>query len=216
MAKREENAIRFYGAEKDRSYWMFSNFAELKMVMDGLSFPTVEHWIQYMKFVTTDPNHAEKIRKAPTPYECRKLAKMPGHTPDQDWRSKELRLMNLALFCKALQHPEFAQTLLDTGRADLVEAAPHDYFWGIGKDGTGKNWLGRLLTQLRKNLYFNKNKMVSAEETEISSTDAFTDATIPPESPAADEEDEIIDEGWDEQAQAEAELGDDDVEVEED
>ena len=31
----------------------------------------------------------------------------------------------------------------------LVENAPNDYYWGCGKDGSGKNMLGQLLMKLR-------------------------------------------------------------------
>lgn len=36
--------------------------------------------------------------------------------------------------------------------AQLVEASPHDYFWGRGVDGSGANHLGALLMRLRDEL----------------------------------------------------------------
>jgi hypothetical protein len=42
--------------------------------------------------------------------------------------------------------------LLATAAAALVEASPHDYFWGHGVDGSGANHLGLLLMRLRKEL----------------------------------------------------------------
>ena len=36
--------------------------------------------------------------------------------------------------------------------ADVVEAAPHDFFWGRGVDGSGSNHLGALLVRLRTQL----------------------------------------------------------------
>jgi diaminohydroxyphosphoribosylaminopyrimidine deaminase/5-amino-6-(5-phosphoribosylamino)uracil reductase len=40
-----------------------------------------------------------------------------------------------------------------SGRAlDLVEASPHDFFWGRGVDGSGFNHLGMLLMSVRKEL----------------------------------------------------------------
>ena len=45
--------------------------------------------------------------------------------------------------------------LLATGDAELVEDSPGEPFWGIGPDGAGLNWAGRVLmevrTQLRRN-----------------------------------------------------------------
>ena len=40
-----------------------------------------------------------------------------------------------------------------SGRAlDLVEASPHDFFWGRGVDGSGFNHLGMLLMSVREEL----------------------------------------------------------------
>ena len=43
------------------------------------------------------------------------------------------------------------QQLLDTGDAELVEGNSwNDTFWGVSaRTGKGKNWLGRLLMQVR-------------------------------------------------------------------
>ena len=38
------------------------------------------------------------------------------------------------------------------GMPDVVEAAPHDFFWGRGSDGSGSNHLGALLMRLRASL----------------------------------------------------------------
>ena len=40
-----------------------------------------------------------------------------------------------------------------SGRAlELVEASPHDFFWGRGVDGSGFNHLGMLLMAVREEL----------------------------------------------------------------
>lgn len=42
--------------------------------------------------------------------------------------------------------------LLSTAGRPLVEAAPNDFVWGRGIDGSGTNHLGVLLSQLRSSL----------------------------------------------------------------
>ncbi len=42
--------------------------------------------------------------------------------------------------------------LLAMAAAALVEASPHDHFWGLCVDGSGTNHLGLLLLRLRKEL----------------------------------------------------------------
>ena len=40
----------------------------------------------------------------------------------------------------------------ETVAAAIVEASPHDAYWGGGRDGKGSNHLGRLLMELRADL----------------------------------------------------------------
>ena len=60
--------------------------------------------------------------------------------------------MRTALLSKALQHPKFVKDLLATEKAEIIEAAPRDYYWGEGAKKTGKNMLGKLLMELRAKL----------------------------------------------------------------
>lgn len=57
--------------------------------------------------------------------------------------------MYKALKCKFTTYPHLNSMLLSTTGSVLVEASPHDLFWGGGRDGEGLNYLGRLLMQLR-------------------------------------------------------------------
>ena len=49
-------------------------------------------------------------------------------------------------------YPDRRALLLATGEEELAEAAPTDYYWGIGRDGNGQNKLGLLLMRLRAEL----------------------------------------------------------------
>lgn len=60
--------------------------------------------------------------------------------------------MYSALKCKFSTYPHLKALLLSTAGSVLVEASPHDLFWGGGRDGEGLNYLGRLLMQLRAEL----------------------------------------------------------------
>jgi N-glycosidase YbiA len=46
-------------------------------------------------------------------------------------------------------HGNIREILLSTGDELLVENAPGDYYWGCGKDGSGKNKLGEILMEVR-------------------------------------------------------------------
>ena len=53
--------------------------------------------------------------------------------------------MYSALRAKYARHEGPRELLLSTGGAKLAETSPHDFFWGRGRDGSGKNTLGSLL-----------------------------------------------------------------------
>jgi hypothetical protein len=64
------------------------------------------------------------------------------------WSHTKLDRMRSVLQVKFSQHADLRELLLSTGDARLVEDSP-DSFWGAGKNGQGKNWLGVMLVELR-------------------------------------------------------------------
>jgi ribA/ribD-fused uncharacterized protein len=55
---------------------------------------------------------------------------------------------------------ELGWELMSTGSCKLIEDSPWDKFWGIGKDGKGKNILGILLEERRAILMDQLEEMV--------------------------------------------------------
>ena len=39
-----------------------------------------------------------------------------------------------------------------TSAEDIVESAPTDYDWGVGREGTGQNRLGKIIERIRAEL----------------------------------------------------------------
>jgi|UniRef100_A0A6C0BIS6 hypothetical protein len=69
-----------------------------------------------------------------------------------DWEQVKRNVMYRALVAKFTQNPALQRLLISTGNAQLVENSPRDSYWGIGANGQGLNWLGRLLMDLRTRL----------------------------------------------------------------
>ncbi|XP_059665601.1 riboflavin biosynthesis protein PYRR, chloroplastic [Cornus florida] len=144
-------------------YGSFSNFSPHPILMlpdesgDYLSWSSVEHYYQAHKFVGVHDHVARKcvedIRSAKSPEEAARMGrKMQRLHPDlirSDWESVKIDVMYRALKCKFSIYPHLNSMLLSTAGAVLVEASPHDLFWGGGREGEGLNYLGRLLMQLR-------------------------------------------------------------------
>lgn len=138
--------IKFY--DQDGEYGYLSNFYPSRIYIDNKWYATVEHAYQAAK--TYDETEIKRIRQAKTPAEAKRLGQKVELRSDWDLRKKFF--MKECLIAKFTQHHELRQKLLDTGIEQLVEDSPIDYYWGCGSDGTGKNVLGKLLMEIRKEL----------------------------------------------------------------
>ena len=143
--------IYFYGT-REHPYGCFSNFSRHGFELDGIWWPTSEHYFQAQKFVTTDSAWFEKIQTAKTPKEAAKMGRSRAHPLRDDWEQVKDEIMYFGLVQKFATHEELQQILLNTKDEAIVENSPIDYYWGCGKDGTGKNRLGEILMRVRETL----------------------------------------------------------------
>ena len=156
-----DNRILYY--ERDRAGFRFlSHFWPSPFVLDGETWPTVEHFYQSQK--SLEPDYRAAIRAAPRPGDAKHLAARPegprrqtkrswfkstGQQPRADWHEVKLDIMRRADRAKYTQNAELAALLLATGDAELFEDSPNEPFWGTGPDGEGSNWAGRVLMEVR-------------------------------------------------------------------
>jgi ribA/ribD-fused uncharacterized protein len=139
--------IYFY-LPRDPYGWL-SNFSPHGVALDGAFWPTVEHYFQAAKFVTTDPGHAAAIRRVARPRDAAAMGRDRRRPLRADWESVKDDIMRRAVRCKFESHSEIRALLLGTGDEELVEASPVDFYWGAGQDGSGLNRLGRILMDER-------------------------------------------------------------------
>ena len=142
-------AIRFYS--KNEAFSELSNFSPHGIEMDGLWYPTIEHYFQAQKF--HDAEYREKIRTAHTPKDTKTLGRSRKVPLRSDWEEAKDEIMFEACLKKFQTHKTLKELLLSTGDEELVEAAPMDYYWGCGKSSTGQNKLGKILERVRKQLH---------------------------------------------------------------
>lgn len=138
--------IYFY-APREVPYGCFSNFSRHGVELDGLWWPTTEHYFQAQKFAGTP--FAEQVRLATSPKQAAELGRNRACPLRSDWETVKDAVMLKAVRCKFETHSELRQLLLDTRDEEIVENAPRDYYWGCGADGSGKNQLGQTLMQVR-------------------------------------------------------------------
>ena len=142
------DTVYFYA--QTASYAEFSNFAPYGVAMDGVWWPTVEHYFQAQKFL--DPDYREKIRRAGRAKDAKTFGMTRQLPLRPDWELVKDGIMFEAVRAKFRTHEKLAWLLLSTGKRLIVENAPMDAYWGCGPDGSGLNKLGNILMTVREEL----------------------------------------------------------------
>ncbi len=141
-------AICFFS--QSETHREFSNFAPFGIDLDEARWPSVEHYYQAQKFA--DPQLRKAIRKAAKPVIAKNLADKNKAAIRPDWDAVKDAVMYRAVKRKFELHPQLRALLLATGEEDIVESAPTDYYWGVGREGTGQNRLGKIIERIRAEL----------------------------------------------------------------
>ncbi len=158
-----DGRVCFFARDRAR-FGFLSNFHMAPIAMDGDVWPSTEHYYQSCK--SHDPEYKAAIRAARHPGQAKRLSfanpdrrkamkrswfKGRLHLVREDWDEVKLDIMRAAVHAKFTQHWALARRLRATGTAVIVEDSPRDFFWGSG-DGSGENWMGRLLMAERESL----------------------------------------------------------------
>jgi ribA/ribD-fused uncharacterized protein len=135
---------------KSETHNEFSNFAPFGIDLDDTRWPTVENYYQAQKF--TDPDLRKSIRKVEKAVIAKTLADKNKAAIRPDWDAVKDVVMYRAVRRKFELHPELKALLLATGAEKLIENAPTDAYWSVGRDGTGLNKLGKIIASIRDEL----------------------------------------------------------------
>jgi ribA/ribD-fused uncharacterized protein len=140
------------------------NEYEATLQIEGITFPTVEHYFQWSKAKQFgDAASQTKILKTASAKSVKAYGKKIEPFDAEVWAEKALQVMKTGLKAKFMQHPDLLAKLRETGDRPIGEADPRGKYWGIGtsadtskaKDPTrwpGQNKLGSLLMELRTEL----------------------------------------------------------------
>lgn len=142
-------SIYFYRINE--AYGCFSNFAHYGFELDGKRWMTSEHYFQAQKFCGTE--YEEVIRLLDNPKKAAEMGRNRDLPLRANWDQVKDDIMRKAVLAKFAQNEEIKNILLSTGTEILVEKTTNDYYWGCGKDGSGKNMLGNILMEVREKIY---------------------------------------------------------------
>ena len=143
--------------EFDGENEFLSNFYHSPIFYEGIVYPTNEHFFQAMK--TLDLAERQRIANAETPGMAKRMGRNVLLRPD--WEQVKVDVMRTGLMLK-FTDAALAEKLLATGDEELVEGNWwHDQTWGscFCPDHCrtpGRNLLGMLLMELRKELQYNQ------------------------------------------------------------
>lgn len=140
------NTIKEFQGE----YRWLSNFAPVKITLDNIEYPSVEH--AYMSAKSNDINWKHQCANTnKTPGQIKRLSRAIRLIAN--WDETKLKVMALCLHQKFNQEP-YKSKLKNTVDAILQEGNNWgDEFWGINlKTGKGQNNLGQLIMNIRAGL----------------------------------------------------------------
>jgi hypothetical protein len=163
--------VLFFGADESKGEYRFmSNMFVAPFEIDGMTFPTVEHYYQWSKammFEGKDSETGAKMMKPPRNKEfteaksVKALGRKVKEYSDAKWDDVKIPIMEKALRAKFVNPKHgLLEKLLATGNRPIGEANPRDKYWGIGTSADtadaknpakwkGQNQLGKLLMKLR-------------------------------------------------------------------
>jgi ribA/ribD-fused uncharacterized protein len=134
----------------EKQYSWLSNFTPCAIVLDGLTFSSVEH--AYMSAKSEDMEW--KLTCTDASIKPSKIKKMSRTIAlPENWNSKRIEVMRECLNQKFRQEP-FKTLLLETGDLYIQEGNYWgDKFWGVDMvSREGENHLGKLIMEIREEL----------------------------------------------------------------
>lgn len=132
--------------------------------VDGVAYPTAEHWMMAGKArLFRDDDAAAAVLAAEHPHAAKAVGRSVRGFDEQAWAAARFDLVVAGNLAKYRQHPELAAFLAATRARVLVEASPRDRVWGIGMGASnpdaarpsrwrGTNLLGFALMNVRDQL----------------------------------------------------------------
>ncbi|MGI5471154.1 NADAR family protein [Streptomyces sp. CA-132043] len=142
----------------------FSQWWPAPFTVDGVRYPTAEHWMMAGKArLFGDRQALQRVLRAGHPKQAKDAGRTVRGFDEETWRRHRYALVVEGSLHKFGQDAALRDYLLGTGQRVLVEASPLDRIWGIGlaadderaadpERWQGLNLLGFALMEARQRL----------------------------------------------------------------
>ncbi|MDF2461219.1 MAG: hypothetical protein K0S68_622, partial [Candidatus Saccharibacteria bacterium] len=134
-----EDTVYFFS----HAYDPLNNWSAHRVRLWGELFSTVEHGFHFRKFSETAPEIAAQILEAPSPWAAMQIERTHREQRRKDWQAVKDDIMLELIMAKVEQNDDVRDCLVGTADLHIVENSPWDSYWGCGKDGKGKNRMGK-------------------------------------------------------------------------
>lgn len=129
------------------------NFSLFGLTMNDEYFKTSEHAFQYLKFVDTNIDLANKIKDSDTPDDARRIAHENKQYRLENWSDIKYENMEKVLILKVNQNSKVKECLLNTKDYIIAECCiDEDTDWGLDNNKKGNNNLGKIWMKIRDNI----------------------------------------------------------------
>lgn len=145
--------------------WCLSQWWPAPFAVDGVAYPTAEHFMMASKArLFDDAGAREQILADPNPAHAKAVGRVIRGFDEHKWRSARYGIVVEGNLAKFRQNPEVRAFLLSIREDIFVEASPTDTVWGIGLRETdpaaldpekwrGLNLLGFALVEVRRRVH---------------------------------------------------------------
>lgn len=140
--------IEFYKEFGELGY--LANYSNYGFTKNGVFYKTVEHYYQSEKF--NNPEIKERIINAKTPKEASNIGRDRNNIRKPNFKNIKNEVMFEGILEKFRQNRDIAFKLIETRNKKIAEATIDEYYWGIGKDKSGKNIIGDILVKVREKI----------------------------------------------------------------
>jgi predicted NAD-dependent protein-ADP-ribosyltransferase YbiA (DUF1768 family) len=141
-----ESVVSFH----DQYYFLNPlSLSEIRLKLKGeyITFPTLEHAFQACK--STDIDEIKHIAGIEDVIEAMRYGRRELKHERTDFSTVRVDVMKV-LLDKKFRNPWHRRELMKTGTMPLTNTNKYnETYWGVNEQGTGRNWLGKLLMDLR-------------------------------------------------------------------
>jgi hypothetical protein len=138
------DTLAFWGhrpnADGSVGHGCFSQWWAAEFTVDGVVYPTAEHWMMAGKArLFDDAEGLAAVLAATNPGAAKAAGRKVRGFDEGTWEMQRYDLVVTGNLAKFTQHSDLGAVLRRTGRKVLVEASPYDRIWGIGMAASNPN-----------------------------------------------------------------------------